>query len=221
MGWVKQTLGASVGGKFIVAVSGLAMAGFLIAHLSGNLLFFKGPEAMAAYAEGLRHYLAVLWALRLGLIAATFFHVTVAIKLNLDSKKARPVPYARKSYLKASLQSRTMVLTGLLTLFYILFHLAHFTWRATSPEIAALGPWDCYQMLVLAFSNPLMSFLYIAAMVVLGVHLAHGISSLFQTLGIRQGKYDKLLGAVGPLFGAAVALGFISIPVSVLTGLMK
>ena len=125
MGWLRQTLNSSIGGKFIVAVTGLALVGFILAHLAGNLLIYVGPEALAAYAEGLRKYPAVLWGMRLGLIAATLLHIWFALKLNLQSRMARPVPYSKKHYVAATFESRSMVLTGLLLLFYALF-LSHY-----------------------------------------------------------------------------------------------
>jgi succinate dehydrogenase / fumarate reductase cytochrome b subunit len=220
MSWLKQTLGSSIGGKFIVAVTGLGLVGFLVAHVSGNLLIFAGREALATYAEGLRKFPQLLWAMRIGLIAMTVLHVGFAIKLNLASKAARPVAYVKKSYRRATFASRTMVYTGLLVLFYVIYHLFHFTWRTTNAEIAALGPWDVYDMLIIAFSDPLQAWAYIAAMVVLGLHLSHGVSSLFQTLGFNHPKYNLVIRCAGPATGIAVAAAYISIPVAVMLGIV-
>jgi succinate dehydrogenase / fumarate reductase cytochrome b subunit len=221
MGFIKQTFGSSIGSKAIVAVTGLGMVGFLVMHLSGNLLVFGGPEAIAAYAEGLRKFPMLLLGARIGLIVMTLLHISVAIKLNLASQAARPVKYTKKQFVKASLSSRTMVLTGLLILAYILFHLAHFTFRVTSAEIGALGPWEVHKMIVLAFSNPLVALTYIVAMVLLGMHLSHGLSSLWQTLGLNHKKYNRFLNLLGPVVGTLLAAGYISIPVAVLVGILK
>lgn len=222
MSWLKQALGSSVGGKFLVAVTGLGMVGFLIAHVSGNLLVFTGtPDALAQYAEGLRKFPLLLLALRVGLVAMTLLHVSVAIKLNLNNRAARPVGYVKKNFLRATFASRTMVYTGLLILFYAGYHLAHFTWRTTNPEIGALGPWEVYRMLLIAFQDPVQAGLYVCAMVVLGLHLSHGVSSLFQSLGINHPKYNGLLRALGPIAGVVLALAYISIPVAVLFGIVK
>ncbi len=221
MSWLKRTFDSSIGGKVIVAVTGLMMVGFVIAHLSGNLLVFSGPEALAEYAEGLRKFPKVLWGLRSGLILATLLHVSFAIKLNLRNAAARPTKYVKKNYIRASFSSRTMVYTGLLVLFYAAFHLAHFTFRVTNPEISALGPWEVYKMLLIAFNNPLWDGVYIAAMVVLGLHLSHGISSIFQTLGINHPKYNGVIQKVGPLLGTLLAAGYISIPVAIMLGIVK
>jgi succinate dehydrogenase / fumarate reductase cytochrome b subunit len=114
-----------------------------------------------------------------------------------------------------------MVYTGLLLLFYAAYHLAHFTWRLTNPEISALGPWEVYKMLILTFQDPVQAGLYVAAMVVLGLHLSHGISSLFQSLGFNHPKYNGLIRLLGPTVGAVLALAYISIPVAVLFGIVK
>ncbi len=218
MSWFKRTLNSSIGGKLIVAVTGLGLVGFVIAHLSGNLLIFAGREALAAYAEGLRKFPALLWALRIGLIVMAVTHIAFTIKLNSANKRARPVAYKKKNYRRATLTSRTMVLTGLTLLAYIIYHLLHFTWRTTNVEIAALGPYEVYDMLIIGFSNPAISIFYIIATTLLGMHLSHGISSIFQTLGINNPKYNKLFKCAGPVLGVILALGFISIPVAVMTG---
>jgi len=218
MSWFKRTLNSSIGGKLIVAITGLGLVGFVIAHLSGNLLIFAGREALAEYAEGLRKFPALLWVARIGLIGMAVLHIGFTIKLNLANKAARPVAYAKKTYRRASLQSRTMVLTGLTLLAYIIYHLLHFTWRTTNPEIAALGPYEVYDMLIIGFSNPAISLFYIVATALLGMHLSHGISSIFQTLGLNNPKYNKLFKSIGPALGVILALGFISIPVAVMTG---
>lgn len=221
MVWLKKTADSSIGGKFIVAVTGLLLVLFLVAHLAGNLLIFKGPEALNAYAQQLHSLGPVVWFIRLGLLAVALGHVTLAIKLNLSNRAARPIPYAKKIYLRASLASRTMLPSGLVLLGFILFHLADFTFRVTRPEYQAFGQYDVYQMAVAGFSNPLHAGFYIIAMIALGFHLNHGLSSLFQTLGLRHPKYDPLICMIGPVLGSLLALGFLSIPLSVMLGFVR
>ena len=218
MSWFKRTLDSSIGGKLIVAITGLGLVGFIIAHLMGNLLIFAGREALAEYAEGLRKFPALLWVARIGLIGMAVAHIGFTIKLNLENKAARPVAYVKKNYRKASISSRYMVLTGLTLIAYIIYHLLHFTWRTTDSAIAALGPYEVYDMLIIGFSNPLISGFYILATALLGMHMSHGISSVFQTLGLNNPKYNKLFRTLGPALGTILALGFISIPVAVMTG---
>jgi succinate dehydrogenase / fumarate reductase cytochrome b subunit len=222
MSWLKQLLGSSIGGKFLVAITGLGMVGFLIAHVSGNLLIFTGtPDALAEYAEGLRKFPVLLLGLRVGLIVMTVVHVVLAIKLNLANQAARPIAYQKKRYIRATFASRTMVYTGLLVLFYAVYHLAHFTWRVTNPEIGALGPWEVYRMLILSFQDPVQVLLYVLAMIVLGLHLSHGISSLFQSMGLNHPKYNGLIRALGPTLGTLLALAYISIPMAVFFGIVR
>jgi succinate dehydrogenase / fumarate reductase cytochrome b subunit len=159
--------------------------------------------------------------MRLGLIAAAVLHIYFTVRLNIRNRASRPQPYVKKVYARASLQSRTMVLSGLLLLFYAIYHLAHFTWRVTDPTIGALGHYDVYEMLVYSFKSPVMSVSYIVAMVFVGMHLAHGISSLFQTLGLNHPKYNPLIRSAGPVLGVLLAAGYISIPVAILLGIVQ
>ncbi len=221
MAWLQKTVGSSVGGKFVVAVTGLLLVLFLVAHLAGNLLVFKGPDALAAYAQQLHSLGPVVWIVRIGLLVVAVGHVALALKLNLANRAARPIPYAKKIYLRASVASRSMLPTGLVLLAFIVFHLADFTLRITRHEYQALGPYDVYPMLIAGFSNPLHAGFYIIAMIALGFHLNHGLSSVFQTLGLRHPKYDPLIGLIGPLLGSFLALGFLSIPLSVMLGFVK
>ena len=221
MSWVKSAVHSSVGGKFIVAVTGLLLVLFLVAHLAGNLLIFQGPEAMDAYARQLRSLGGLLWIARIGLLLIAFLHVGLALRLNAANKDARPVPYAKKIYLNATLPSRTMLPTGLCLLSFILFHLADFTLRITRGEYQTIATENVYQMVVAGFSNPFHATIYILAMIALGMHLNHGISSLAQTLGWNHPKYNSIFKWSGPILGTLLALGFISIPVSVLLGVVQ
>lgn len=221
MAWIKQTVDSSIGGKLIVAVTGLVLVGFIIGHLSGNLLIFAGRDAINAYAAGLRKFPALLWAARLGLIAAAVAHIYFTIKLNLRNRAARPERYIKKTFARATLQSRTMVLSGLVVLFYAFFHLAHLTWRATDPMLAALGPFEVYEALVYSFKNPVLAIFYVVCIVLVGMHLSHGLSSLFQTLGINHPKYNPFIRAVGPAFGVLLVVGYSSIPLAILLGFIQ
>lgn len=221
MAWLRRTFESSIGGKFLVALTGLALVGFLVAHLAGNLLVYAGPEALNAYAKGLRDLGGLLWVARGGLLVIAVTHIVLAIRLNVRSRTARPVAYLKKSYRAASTPSRSMLPTGLALLAYIVYHLADYTFRLTNPAYATLPEGDVYQMVVLGFQDPISSLVYGVAMVVLGMHLNHGISSVFQTLGWNHSKYNPLLRRLGPVLGTALALGFISIPISVLAGFVK
>ena len=214
---------SSLGSKYVMAITGAMLYGFLIAHLLGNILVFSGsPAAINDYAEGLRNLpYGLLWILRGGLLVIFFLHVTTAIRLTKQNRQARPVPYAKQATIQASLSSRYMALTGILLLAFIAYHLAHFTFLAvfdTGPHLDTIGRPDVYTMVVEGFRQPLVALSYIVAMIVLGFHLSHGISSLCQSLGLNHPKYNKAIRSIGPVLGWAVSGLNILIPVSIWFG---
>lgn len=218
----------TVGAKMVMAVTGLGLFAFVIAHLLGNLQIFLGPLALNTYAHKLRTMPALLWAARLGLLTIFVLHVAAAAQLWLRIRAARPIPYHHKHYIEASFASRTMMLSGMLVLLFIAYHLAHFTFHVVHQETIPLTTikfegadeqvFDVYRMVVLGFRNVLISGLYIAGQIVLGFHLSHGVSSLFQTLGLKYPRQRKVIEALGPICAAAIVLGNISMPLAVLAG---
>ena len=206
MTWLSNFLGTSVGRKQLMALSGLGMAGFLVTHLSGNLLIFVGEQAFNDYAAFL-HEQKWLPLARIGLIAITLLHLGLAFHLTMQNKAARGTEYYQKAASDASLASRTMIYSGVLILFYLIIHLANFTFET------AEGPAGLYGMVVGKLGNPMYGLCYIAAMVVLGFHLVHGIQSTFQSFGISHPGHKPLLQKA--LMGLAVAIcaGFASIPI--------
>jgi len=224
-------LHSSIGSKAAMAVTGLMLVGFLLGHLAGNMLIFKGPEAMNDYAEFLKNSTGLLWGARIGLLVVFGLHVGIGIRLQLASKNARPVAYAKKSHLRASFASRSMLLTGLLVLIYLLFHLAHFTLGYVSPEefslteevvrdgVTLLRP-DVYGMIVAGYQHDLIVILYLLGMVLLGLHLSHGIASFFQSLGLRHKRFTAIIETGAKILAWLLAAGFIMIPISLRTGLV-
>lgn len=215
---------SSVGRKAVMAVSGVLLIGFLLAHLLGNLLIFAGPDAMNSYAAMLKGSPKLLWTARIGLLAIFLAHVTTAIQLSRENAQARPVGYCYQNTVKATLASRTMALSGVLVLFYIIGHLLHFTLGVLYPEYFhltdALGRHDVYGMVVHGFQNVFISAAYILAMIFIGMHLRHGIASFFQSLGLHHTRYTPMIRAIAPVVALVLALGYIAIPVSVLAGLI-
>ena len=118
---LKKIWNSSVGCKLLMCLTGFVLVGFIIAHLAGNLLVFKGPEAINIYAKTLRDYLPILWVFRIGLIAAVILHIASAIRLSLISRRARKVDYKKRTYLRSSMSSRTMALSGLVVLGFIIY----------------------------------------------------------------------------------------------------
>src|SRR4051794_22955462 len=162
---------SSLGRKFLMALTGLGLTGFVIAHLLGNLQVFLGREALNSYAAGLKHLGGLLWIARGGLLAIFVLHVAYGVNLWLANRAARPVLYHFKQYREATLASRTMIWTGLVILVFVLFHLAHYTFFLVSPDFSELhdaqGRHDVYAMTILGFRNPFISLLYVVAMALL------------------------------------------------------
>ncbi len=220
MSFLSRTVNSSVGCKTLMAVSGLALVGFIVAHLAGNLLVFAGPTALNAYAKGLRSYLPLLWALRIGLITAFILHIYAGIRLSRRAQQARPQAYVKRKTQVTTGAAQTMILSGLLLLFFALYHLAHLTFRLTHPQFAALGEFDVYAMLIASFQSPWTSGFYILSIATLMLHLNHGMASFFQTLGLDSRRHASLLFMAGPVFSTLLAAGFIAIPLSIFLGLI-
>jgi succinate dehydrogenase / fumarate reductase cytochrome b subunit len=206
----------TLGKKVVMAVTGVMLFGFLLAHMAGNLQFFLGPEKLNTYAENLRHILPVLWALRIGLLVAVILHIASSISLVRTQRLARPIGYARKQNVGSNYASRTMYWSGPIVLAFIIYHLLHFTLGTVHPSFRDLKP---YENVVVGFSNPVVAISYIVAMALLGMHLYHGLWSMFQTLGAAHPRYTPKLKAFAKVFTVIIVLGFISVPIAVLAGL--
>jgi succinate dehydrogenase / fumarate reductase, cytochrome b subunit len=220
--WIKHFLCSSVGAKYVMAITGLLLVGFLVAHLAGNLLVFAGPDAFNEYAANMQSLGPLLWVARLGLLTIFLVHILSAIRLVMLNRRARPVGYHANSTIQASFASRVMPMSGIIALWYVVYHICHFTLRVIEPEFAGhldyLGRHDAYRMVVLGFQQPLNVVIYIVGMLVIGSHLSHGFSSLFQSIGLNHPKYTPSIRLIGPVFAWALVLMFLTIPVSVITG---
>jgi len=202
-----------------MALTGLVLVGFIAGHMSGNLLYFRGPLALNAYADWLHSLGPVLWAARIVLLLSVAVHIWVGISLALDNRAARGPGPAGEAARRASLASRTMPYTGLVVLGFLVFHLLHYTFRvvALDPEtVARAEAGGVHEMLVAGFSHPGVSAFYIVALALLCLHLSHGVSSMFQTLGLRNERWRGPLDAAAAAYGWVIFLGFASIPVHVL-----
>lgn len=207
-GFVKAFLDSSVGAKLTVAITGICLTLFVIAHLIGNLKLLQGPEAINHYAYFLKHDLGVLiWIARAGLLSVFVLHLVLALRLQYRARAARPIAYSHARSVQARVSSRTMVWSGILVGIFILYHLAHFTFGWLDPAYLELkdakGQHDVYRMMVAGFSNPVIATIYLVAQVILFMHLRHGIPSTFQTLGVKSAKWVEGID----LLGLAVAIG--------------
>lgn len=216
---------SSVGRKAVVAVTGLLLVGFVVAHMLGNLQIFMGQEQLNWYAHKLQSTPLLLWPARFFLLAVVVLHIFFSIQLAIENKKARPISYAVKDTVQASLASRTMVVSGILLTFFIIYHLLHFTFGLTHPEIFHLvdakGRHDVYAISVLSFQNWLLSGAYVVAMFFLCFHLSHGLASFPQSLGLNNDKYQPCLKRMAKAVSAIIFIGNSSIPLSVFFGFVK
>lgn len=221
MSRIQRFAASSVGAKFGMALSGLLLSLFVVAHLAGNLLVFGGRDGMNAYAEVLHDLGPWLWVIRAGLLAVFVVHVWLGIRLRRKNHGARPARYVKEDTVQATYGSRHMWLTGVLLLVFIVLHLVHFTmrWLGETPTLPD-GRADVYAMVIAGFRNPLFSIVYLASMAVLGVHLYHGLQSTFQTLGIRHAGYTPAIVTTCRAIAWLVALGFAAIPLTIVLGLV-
>lgn len=232
---------SSIGRKWVVAITGLVLFGFVVGHLIGNLQVFLGWEAINRYGAFLQGSGELLWVVRLGLIVMVVLHIVFTIKLRLENRRARTSRYAVTKYRAATPTARWMALSGLMVLCFIIYHLLHFTIQVpavnlTSPALNfvelhdAKARHDVYQMMVRGFQAtvpvggvrvPAVALIYLLGVGLLALHLNHGIMSMAQTLGLNTGKLRPLWEKGGPAFSWLIFLGYASIPVAVLAGVFN
>jgi succinate dehydrogenase / fumarate reductase cytochrome b subunit len=223
---------SSVGKKYVVALSALGLLGFLPVHVIGNLLIFdQSKVALNEYAHFLHTFGhgAGVWAFRFGLLAMFVIHVVATIQLARQNRAARgPDAYAVKTPQASTVGSRTMIISGLIILSFVVFHILHYTVRV-SPEYKALPlfdldgkqVFDVYAMVVKGFQFWPSTIFYIIGVSLLCLHLTHGVASVFQTLGLRSRKSADLIKVVGYAYALFVWAGFLVVPLAVAFGFVK
>ncbi|NNL66661.1 MAG: succinate dehydrogenase cytochrome b subunit [Myxococcales bacterium] len=218
-----RLFGTTIGRKLVMAGTGLAMLGFVLVHMLGNLTLYQGADTLNGYAFWLKSN-PLLWVARAGLLAVFAVHVVTAISLAIENRRARPAAYGRKERVAATLASTYIVLSGLLLFAFIVFHLGHFTFGLVQPEyfdgVDGEGRHDVFGMVVGAFQNPWIAGVYVVSTLILGFHLHHGVKSLVQTVGINHDSYNGLLGVVGQLAVVVIVVGNCSFPLLVLAGVV-
>jgi succinate dehydrogenase / fumarate reductase cytochrome b subunit len=223
-----QLFTTSIGRKIVMAITGQAMVLFAVIHLLGNSSIFGWlPGGINAYAHHLHSMPApIIIGFRLGLLAFACVHIWFGIQLTIENRGGRPQQYAVKSVQKASFASENMIWTGCLLLAFILYHLLHFTFQVVSPESAALthpvnGVPNVLGMVVAAFQKMSVTLIYAGAMVVLFLHLSHGIQSFFQTLGWSNDRVQPFITKAGTLVALALFFGYAAVPLSILLRILK
>ena len=213
---------SSVGSKYVMALTGLGLMIFVIAHMSGNLLIYLGNDALNDYAHGLMAHPFLLWAARVGLLVIFLIHLFFAWRTWRENQSARPIRYAHEDTIQANWASRNMMLTGAVILVFIIYHLLHFTFGVTDPEHFkyTIEPkeGDVAGMVIAGFQQPWVALVYIVAQIILGLHLWHGGSSWLQHLGLNGRGYDAVIDRVGAVVAAIVVAGNCSIPLAILLG---
>ena len=225
---------SSLGSKYVMAVTGLGLIGFVIAHMLGNLQIFLGRQALNDYAHHLEEIPTLLWAARAGLLTIFVLHIIFGFRLWLYNWKARPVGYHVYDPVQANAASRTMMLTGLVILAFVIYHLLHFTLGVTDPahfkrnpavamyhpvaDPAANPEYDVAAMVVGGFEQWPVSLSYVVAMVILGLHLWHGAGSWLQSLGLNSKRWRGLIHTLGAAVAVAIVVGNCSIPLAILLG---
>lgn len=224
---------SSLGKKYLMAGTGAALLLFVIAHMAGNLQFFLGPESINRYGDFLQSNVELLWPARISLLCIILIHIWSATKLTLENRAARPTGYQQWQPTAASYASRTMMYSGVIVAVFIVYHLLHFTAMVQAvnftgknfdarPEFFdTKGRHDIYRMMIAGFRVPLVSIFYIVGVGLLCLHLSHGISAMFQSLGWKSRGYGPCLDRAAKWGSALIFLGYVSIPLSILCGLIK
>jgi succinate dehydrogenase / fumarate reductase, cytochrome b subunit len=222
-----ELYGSALGKKYVMAITGIIGLGYVFAHMVGNLKVYTGAEDFNKYADFLRSGLLVpivpetiaLNLMRTVLVLALIGHVVAAYQLTVMNKKARPERYqARREYVAADFAARTMRWTGVLVLLFLAYHLADLTWGWVNPAESGATP---YEKLVASFQVPAVAIFYLVANVALGVHLYHGVWSLFQSMGWNNRRFNHWRRILAVAFTLVVVVGNLSFPIAVQLGIVS
>ena len=249
MDFITGIFKTSLGRKYLMAITGAGLFGFVVMHMLGNLLVFAGPAAINGYAAKLQALGPLLWVARIGLLGMVGLHIWSALKLTSENREARTVEYEaaaepvdahRRDDIVAKFAARTMIFSGLIIAAFAFYHLAHYTWKV--PQINGASAdfesfyvaedfvtpleggvegkdhADIFKMIVTGFKVPAVSVFYVVAVGLLCVHLSHGLSAMFQSLGFKNKNLAPWMDRFAMGASALIFIGYISIPVSVLAG---
>ncbi len=223
--WPLNLYQTAVGKKYVMALTGIGLLGFVVVHMIGNLHLYEGPVQVHEYGEALRdiggHLVPrtfLLWVMRIGLIAMFALHIHSAWSLSRMSIKADSSYEGKRNYIAANFASRTMRWTGPIILWYLLFHLADLTW-GTRFDGYVRG--DIYHNVYESMSSLPVAIIYVVANVVLAVHIYHGAWSMFQSLGINNPTYNNARRNFARGIAGLILIGNLSFPIAVQTGFIN
>jgi succinate dehydrogenase / fumarate reductase cytochrome b subunit len=208
---------STLGKKWLMAVTGIILFGFVVGHMLGNLQIYLGQEQLDHYAELLQANKPFLWAVRSVLLFSVGVHIWAAVVIWLRNRSARPVKYKMFQPPGLDYAARTMVWSGPIIALFIVYHVLDFTVGTTNPDFIK---GEVYHNVIASFSNPVIASIYIAANLLLAFHLYHGLWSLFQTFGWDHPRFGWIRRAVAIFFSVLIGAGNISIPLAVLTGVV-
>ena len=218
MTWALTFYSTSIGKKVVMAITGLVLFGYVIGHVLGNLQVFMGASQLNEYAAMLKANAALLWGVRIVLLVSVILHIVAAVQLTRMNWRSRPDGYYYKDVIQADYAARTMRWSGVIIAVFVIYHLLHLTTGTVHPQFDAH---DVYRNVIIGFRVWPVALFYTIAMVALAFHLWHGIWSMFQTLSLVNPKSDKIIHRLAAIATLAIAIGFISIPMAVLAGLIS
>ena len=208
---------STLGKKWLMAVTGIILFGFVVGHMLGNLQIYLGQEQLDHYAELLQANKPFLWAFRSVLLFCVSVHIWAAVVIWLRNRSARPVKYKMFQPPGLDYAARTMVWSGPIIALFIVYHILDFTVGTANPDFIK---GEVYHNVIASFSNPVIALVYVAANLLLAFHLYHGLWSLFQTFGWDHPRFGWIRRAVAIFFSVLIGAGNISIPLAVLTGIV-
>ena len=223
--WFGSFYRSAIGKKAVMAVTGLFLFGWVFAHMLGNAKMYMGSEHYNEYA----YWLTVmggpavpdnyaLWIVRALLIVAVWLHIQSATQLTIMNRRARPLDYNDRDYVVAGYASRTMRWGGVIILLFIIYHLLHLTIGTLHPDFVKNDP---YHNVVIGFQVWWVSAVYIIANLTLGLHLYHGLWSMFNSLGLNHVKFNRWRRTFAIVFAVITTLGNVSFPIAVLIGVVR
>jgi succinate dehydrogenase / fumarate reductase, cytochrome b subunit len=221
---------SSLGKKYLMALSGVALFLFVLGHMVGNLQVFLGPEAINQYGHFLQSTPEILWPVRSVMFILVVLHLVTAVRVWLENRAARPQPYADYAPLAASYASRTMFVGGILIGLFIVYHLLHYTAQSTAVNLTGQDfaqfhdeakRHDVFKMMVVGFSQPVVSLFYLVAVTALCLHLSHGAKAWLQSLGWQTEAWRRRVNVFAWVAATLLITGYASIPIAILLGFGK
>jgi succinate dehydrogenase / fumarate reductase cytochrome b subunit len=225
--YLGRFLRSNIGLKVLMAITGVCMFGYLIGHVSGNMLIFKGEKAINDYSAFLHNAKALLWGTRILLLVSVVVHIWATIRFLGLRNEARPIAYGMKVPHGTTWAARTMYWSGPVIALFIIYHILHLTTGTAHPHFNEFKVDDkvvgvnVYKNLVEGFQRPLASLIYIAAMLAIALHLSHGVWSMLQTIGVNRPNWEPALRCAAVILAVVICGGFIAVPAAVLFGFVS